>query len=289
MLKVNLSRKDIKRIMSKIEVDPVSDCWVWNGAIVNGYGQTWYGDRLEYTHRVLFAWLVVPLPKGLGHQTPVLDHVVCDNPLCSNPFHLELTTNRKNVLRGNSPVAKNARKSHCSKGHPLRTPGSAPSAGSTTSGSGGRRTRTSAGSTAGDIAPRGKGPVHMHHTFPESGDGGGGEGASNLQTGKSFGVPLTAALISRRRYTTYLSKRTSLHLLSRSPRDRSHRMIASQPPLGIGRRSSLPPTTRSQAATPGTHIYISLPDPSQATAEGKIFSLFQIFFRKLPHHIRTRP
>ena len=119
MLKVNLSRKDIKRIMSKIEVDPVSDCWVWNGAIANGYGQTRYGDRMEYTHRVLFAWLVVPLPKGLGHQTPVLDHVVCDNPLCSNPFHLELTTNRMNVLRGNSPVAVNARKSHCSKGHPL--------------------------------------------------------------------------------------------------------------------------------------------------------------------------
>ena len=119
MLKVILSRKDIKRIMSKIEVDPVSDCWVWDGAIANGYGKTWYGNRLEYTHRVLFAWLVVPLPKGLGHQTPVLDHVVCDNPLCTNPFHLELTTNRENVLRGNSPVAENARKSHCSKGHPL--------------------------------------------------------------------------------------------------------------------------------------------------------------------------
>jgi hypothetical protein len=118
MLKVNLSRKDVERIMSKIVVDPVSDCWVWNGAIANGYGQTWYGDRMEYTHRVLFAWLVVPLPKGLGHQTPVLDHVVCDNRLCSNPFHLKLTTNRMNVLRGNSPVAVNARKSLCSKGHP---------------------------------------------------------------------------------------------------------------------------------------------------------------------------
>jgi hypothetical protein len=117
----HLSTKDIIRIFSKIKVDPVTGCWNWTANLRHGYGRIQYRGQPIAVHRLLYAWLVGPLPKRQkGRKTPNLDHVVCDNKRCGNPAHVQLVPPRINVLRTKKGVsAINARKTHCLRGHLL--------------------------------------------------------------------------------------------------------------------------------------------------------------------------
>jgi len=81
-------------------------CWLWAGALKDGYGQLKRedGQTNVYAHRV-----AVELRLG----KPVPDHLVvmhtCDNPRCVNPHHLRVATQRDNVLdmhrKGRAPEA----------------------------------------------------------------------------------------------------------------------------------------------------------------------------------------
>jgi hypothetical protein len=86
-------------------------CWIWTGAQAAGYGVIWVDRRNVGTHRVSYELLVGPIPEDL-----VLDHL-CRNALCCNPAHLEPVADGVNILRGISPFALNAAKTHCPKGH----------------------------------------------------------------------------------------------------------------------------------------------------------------------------
>ena len=57
-----------------------------------------------YAHRWAWEQAKGPIPKGL-----VVDHL-CRVRWCCNPDHMELVTNRENILRGISPSADHARK-----------------------------------------------------------------------------------------------------------------------------------------------------------------------------------
>lgn len=70
-----------------------------------------YNDRLLMVHRIAYELAVGPIPVGL-----VIDHL-CRNHSCINPEHLEPVTNVENVMRGESAWARNARKTHCKRGH----------------------------------------------------------------------------------------------------------------------------------------------------------------------------
>lgn len=95
------------------EVVQSDECWLWTGCKTGaGYGQlTHRGQSGLRAHRVTYEALVGPIPAGL-----VLDHL-CRNRACVNPYHLEPVPQRVNVLRGESSAARNARKTHCPRGH----------------------------------------------------------------------------------------------------------------------------------------------------------------------------
>lgn len=92
---------------------PPSGCWEWTGGNNGvGYGKTWQGGRMVYTHRVSYETFNGPLAAGKQ-----IDHL-CRNPKCCNPDHLDLTSARTNVMRSDSRGALNARATSCPQGHP---------------------------------------------------------------------------------------------------------------------------------------------------------------------------
>jgi hypothetical protein len=87
-------------------------CWMWTGATnSDGYGILKMKRRTAYMPRWSYEHHVEPIPEGLEP-----DHL-CRVRACVNPDHLEPVTHKENVLRGFSPMAINARKTHCIRGH----------------------------------------------------------------------------------------------------------------------------------------------------------------------------
>lgn len=118
----HLSTKDLIGIFSRIAIRSDvawhgTPCWLWAGdRRKDGYGEIVFrGQRHVRIHRLIFAWLLHPLPRG--RDSGELDHL-CRRPACCNPIHLEFVPHQVNVLRGQSPFARNARKLQCPIGHP---------------------------------------------------------------------------------------------------------------------------------------------------------------------------
>lgn len=88
------------------------DCWLWTGCTRDrGYGTVSIKGRQECAHRMAYELTHGKIPEG-----KILDHL-CRQPACCNPDHLEVVTHKINILRGKSPSAINARKTHCRHGH----------------------------------------------------------------------------------------------------------------------------------------------------------------------------
>lgn len=106
------SASAIKRFWDR--VDKSGTCWLWTGPVnLKGYGQFVPSSGLPHLGAHRFAYIIAKgaIPDGL-----VIDHL-CRVRNCVNPDHLEPVTNKVNILRGISPSAKNARKTHCVNGH----------------------------------------------------------------------------------------------------------------------------------------------------------------------------
>lgn len=71
------------RFWDKVSPEPNSGCWLWMGSHnEKGYGDFWFGDRLERPHRLSYEMLVRDYPAAwlMCHR--------CDTPACVNPAHL---------------------------------------------------------------------------------------------------------------------------------------------------------------------------------------------------------
>lgn len=118
----HLNHKQLQQFFSKVSINRKiswgsTPCWIWVGYInPAGYGNFRWKGASTLTHRLIYAWLIDPIPKG--NKIKALDHL-CRNRACCNPIHLELVPMRINVLRGIGPVPENARKTHCVHGHSL--------------------------------------------------------------------------------------------------------------------------------------------------------------------------
>ena len=90
------------------------ECWEWMASRnIAGYGVFHIKGKTIGAHRLSYMLVKGDIPKGYD-----LDHL-CRNRCCVNPSHLEVVTRRENILRGDTLPAKNAKKTHCSKGHLL--------------------------------------------------------------------------------------------------------------------------------------------------------------------------
>ena len=83
----------LERLLNKIIVNEVTDCWEWQGGKNNiGYGLIRDEKRMRTTHRVSYEEHT---------QTKIPSHLVtmhsCDNPCCVNPAHLSLGTRKDNT------------------------------------------------------------------------------------------------------------------------------------------------------------------------------------------------
>lgn len=102
------------RITRRLTERP-NGCWTWAAAHSQGYACVWWEGSQRSLHRVLYELLRGPVPDGM-----VLDHVVCDDKSCPNPWHVEPETNVANMLRSETaPATINAAKTECVHGHPL--------------------------------------------------------------------------------------------------------------------------------------------------------------------------
>lgn len=102
-----------ERFWRTVDKSDPSGCWLWTGYVEpGGYGIFWNKRHMK-AHRYAWESMNGPVPGKL-----CLDHL-CRNRRCVNLAHLEVVTNRVNILRGVSVVAQTARAAACMRGHQL--------------------------------------------------------------------------------------------------------------------------------------------------------------------------
>lgn len=110
-----------ERLMDKVQMEPNSGCWLWDGGLNNrGYGTLRpTGGKNIGVHRLSYQLHVAPIPECME-----IDHL-CKVRCCVNPDHLEPVTRLENVRRSSAGYYARSpennvqkAKTHCPQGHP---------------------------------------------------------------------------------------------------------------------------------------------------------------------------
>ena len=112
-------------------------CVLWTGTInaQTGYGSLSIGGVNQYVHRLAYTYFVGPIPEGMhvdhmchNRDLSCTDGSNCMHRRCVNPEHLQAVPPRVNILGSSyTSASKNARKTHCKRGHEFTPENTAPS------------------------------------------------------------------------------------------------------------------------------------------------------------------
>lgn len=86
------------RFWEKCIPEPNSGCWLWLGAISEGYGQLRWPDGSATAKRVTAHRVAVMVEGRLIPDDYTIDHR-CEITCCTNPAHLDVVTNEENIAR----------------------------------------------------------------------------------------------------------------------------------------------------------------------------------------------
>ena len=85
-----LSEKQISYYWSFVKITDINECWLWTGAVRNGYGKIKLRQKQISAHRLSFF-----LKNSNADNNVVVRHK-CNNKLCCNPNHLITGTIQEN-------------------------------------------------------------------------------------------------------------------------------------------------------------------------------------------------
>lgn len=123
----HLTTKELTRFFSKVKVSTErfwngTPCWEWTaGLTAGGYAKARYRKTNTSGHRIMFSWLVHPLPPGSLQGE--CDHL-CRVTSCVNPIHIEFVSHAVNMERSTAREKASeslSNKPICKNGH-ARTP-----------------------------------------------------------------------------------------------------------------------------------------------------------------------
>lgn len=103
----------------------MSDCIIWHKSLNDtGYGQIWHNGRRYRAHRLAWQSVYGEIPKGYFVDHNCHNEAVsrgeceggysCKHRACINIDHLQLVTNRENIMLG---IHNRDNRATCPKGH----------------------------------------------------------------------------------------------------------------------------------------------------------------------------
>lgn len=112
----------MERVWRSVDIQGEDECWPWTRGLDGGYGVIKDGPLRKRVHRVIAASiygeeaLIGLVVDHMCHTTDCQD-LVCLHRRCCNPRHLQIVTQRENIARGNSHVARQMTAVACPQGH----------------------------------------------------------------------------------------------------------------------------------------------------------------------------